>query len=127
MPRGRIAKTDRKMLMIGTKYRIYSDRLQWILEGLKKLDDPKAKQEYRWILVGYYPRLKDVYESLLEHKIKTADLEDFHQIAQLVEDAKKEISQAVEVDETPEEITDEQGEENDVSEDSELSEIEQAG
>ena len=84
-------KSKSEHIMFGTKYRMSNDGIQWILEGLYKNTGPRTKQSHRWILIGFYSRIKDAYEELLEHKIKATELQSFENFIKIMEETKKEI------------------------------------
>lgn len=82
-------------LMIGTDYRLTADDLQWVLERRTEAKKADAKNPYTWHLVGYYPRLEQAFDSLLEYKLKAADMAEFKSLIWLLGETRKEIREAI--------------------------------
>lgn len=81
-------------VFIGQDYRMYSDKLQWVIERRIKPSGPRAKLAEKWVLVGYYPRLQQALDALLEQKMRDAEITELSGLAKLLTMAKQEIKDA---------------------------------
>jgi len=93
------ASDKQETILIGKDYRLSKDGLQWILEhrrAVRRTD--KTKKKELWVLVGYYPKIQQVYDSLIEHKLKQADLSWFQNLIETVNQAKEEIRASISID-----------------------------
>jgi hypothetical protein len=84
-----------KEIMIGNKFRLCAGNLQLTVEYYHKNIKVNAKNDGRWLLLGYYPTLSWACQSILEHKLRDEYIGDLKGIVAYIETSKKEIIDAV--------------------------------
>jgi len=91
-----VGNAKNKAISIGQSYRMTSDGMQWVVEHLKAGINQKTKQPTQsWHLVGYYPKINDACESLLEHKLTNTEAGEIKSLIWLLAEAKREILEAI--------------------------------
>ena len=85
------------IINIGVDYRIRrADENNLVLEHFVKVKQTKnQKNTNKWHLVGYYPKINDACESLLEHKLKNTEAGEIKSLIWLLAEAKREILEAI--------------------------------
>lgn len=80
------------MIIINNKYRINSDSKQWILEENRPVQDKESENygKENWSNIGYYPGLPQVFQRLLDMRLKelpTMELKDFLKEARKIKES----------------------------------------
>lgn len=79
-------------MLIGDKYQIKSDPLQYIVE--EKKVNRKTREEY-WNTIGYFSNLPSAFNFLVNLKVKETDLSELETVIDKIEEVYRDIKQAL--------------------------------
>ena len=86
---------DRHAAFIGEDYRLYRDRLNWIISRRTKPNGRARVTGDKWKPIGYFPKLYQVFNYMLEYRIRESDREGIRELCVAVDIAKLEMLAAI--------------------------------
>ncbi len=78
------------IIELNKNYRLRTDDFNYTLE---KITYTKEKKEKRFTVVGHYNNMQRVAEEVIEHGVKTSELEDVYKLIDYMEEMKEQIGQ----------------------------------
>lgn len=86
------------IIPVDKKYRISSDRYQWILQEYQPHQNKEGKTVDNWSNIGHYSKLEHVINACFDLKLRLSDAEGIAEAAIVAKNAAKSLQVALSIE-----------------------------